>query len=125
MIIGMGTDLVEIPRIEMALQRFGKRFSQRILSEYEYSRFVEHRYPAAFLAKRFAAKEAAVKALGIGFRHGIQWQHIEVRNTALGQPTLRYFAQALTYCQQRNVQQVHLSLSDTRVLAIATVILES
>ncbi|HKX37436.1 MAG TPA: holo-ACP synthase, partial [Burkholderiales bacterium] len=73
MIFGVGTDVVEIGRIEKALERWGERFARRILCEPELKRFLGHRQPAAYLAKRFAAKEAFTKALGTGIRAPANW----------------------------------------------------
>ena len=89
MIIGIGTDLCEIGRIQAALDRFGPRFAAKILVASELTRFARHRKPAAYLAKRFAAKEAASKALGTGFRAGVFWRDLGVVNLPSGQPTLR------------------------------------
>jgi holo-[acyl-carrier protein] synthase len=76
MIYGVGTDLIEIPRIEAALARFGLRFAERILCPPELQRFRSHRLPAAYLAKRFAAKEAFTKALGTGIHSPANWHGV-------------------------------------------------
>jgi holo-[acyl-carrier protein] synthase len=124
LIYGVGTDVVEIARIEQALARFGERFAQRILCDPELARFRKHRLPAAYLAKRFAAKEAFTKALGTGIRAPANWHGVWVQNLSSGKPVLR-FSDALTQLlQARKILQAHLSLTDERGVAMATVILE-
>jgi holo-[acyl-carrier protein] synthase len=89
MIIGIGQDLMDIRRIERTLARFGERFTQRVFTEVERAKSDRRRLRAASYAKRFAAKEAAAKALGTGVpRHGVHWRHIGVVNLPTGQPTL-------------------------------------
>lgn len=125
MIIGIGMDLVEIPRIEAALARFGDRFARKVLVPREFQRFAAHRKPAAYLAKRFAAKEALSKAIGTGIRHPVSWQQMGVVNHPSGRP---YFelGQALDeLIKSRGVQTIHVSLTDERGMAAAYVILES
>lgn len=124
MIYGVGTDLVEIRRVEQALARFGERFASRILCEPELARFRAHRQPAAYLAKRFAAKEAFTKALGSGIRAPANWHGLWVINQRSGKPVLEFSAALATLLAQRGVRHAHLSLTDERALACATVILE-
>ena len=124
MIYGVGTDVVEIGRIEKALERFGARFAQRILCEPELARFKGHRMPAAYLAKRFAAKEAFTKALGTGIHAPANWHGVWVKNLPSGKPVLQ-FSQGLSHLlEQRKIRHSHLSLTDERGVAMATVILE-
>ena len=125
MIYGIGTDLVEIPRIEAALARFGDRFARRILCEPELRRFAAHRKPAAYLAKRFAAKEAFTKALGTGIHAPANWHGVWVTNLRSGKPTLEFSAALKALLEARGVGRAHVSLTDERELASATVILES
>ena len=89
MIVGVGTDLCDIGRIERSLGRFGERFAQRILVAYELDRFHGQRKPAAYLAKRFAAKEAFSKALGTGIHFPVNWHNVWVENARSGKPSLR------------------------------------
>lgn len=124
MIYGVGQDLVEIPRIERALARFGERFAQRILCEPELARFRKHRQPAAFLAKRFAAKEAFTKALGTGIHAPANWHGVWVVNLRSGKPQLEFTPALKNLLEQRRIRRAHLSLTDERSLAAATVILE-
>lgn len=124
MIVGIGTDLVEIPRIEKALGRFGERFARKILVPREYQRFVSHATPAAYLAKRFAAKEAFSKAIGTGIRSPVSWQSIGVVNHPSGRPYLEFSARLEELVRRRGVRHVHVSLTDERGMAAAFVILE-
>jgi holo-[acyl-carrier protein] synthase len=124
MIYGVGTDVVEIGRIEKALARFGERFAQRILCEPELKRFNNHRMPAAYLAKRFAAKEAFTKALGTGIQAPANWHGVWVRNLASGKPVLEFSDRLKQMLSDRGIGSSHLSLTDERGVAMATVILE-
>ena len=124
MIYGVGTDVVEIGRIEKALARFGERFAQRILCEPELKRFNNHRMPAAYLAKRFAAKEAFTKALGTGICAPANWHGVWVRNLPSGKPVLEFSDKLTKLLEQRKILHSHLSLTDERGVAMATVILE-
>jgi holo-[acyl-carrier protein] synthase len=123
-IYGVGTDVVEIGRIEKALARFGERFAKRILCEPELKRFVSHRQPAAYLAKRFAAKEAFTKALGTGIHAPANWHGVWVRNLPSGKPVLEFSENLKKLLENRNILHSHLSLTDERGVAMATVILE-
>ncbi len=124
MILGIGTDLVEIARIEHALGRWGERFALRILVEHELERFRAHRKPAAYLAKRFAAKEAFSKAIGTGIRHPVNWHNVSVANHASGKPYLRFSTILDELLARRGVRGVHLSITDEMSVASAFVILE-
>jgi len=124
MIFGIGTDIVEIARVDRALARYGERFAHRILCESELLRFRAHRKPVAYLAKRFAAKEAFTKALGTGIRAPANWHGVWVVNLRSGQPTLEFSAALAALLEQRGVCGTHVSLSDERDFASATVILE-
>ncbi len=122
-IAGIGTDLVSIPRMQAMLDRHGNRIARRILGEDEFREFQHSSQPAAYLAKRFAAKEATAKALGTGFRQGLSLRHIQVRNDALGKPELCLFHQAQILAEQLNIGQQLISLSDERHYALAFVTL--
>jgi len=124
MIYGVGTDVVEIDRIEKALARFGERFARRILCPTELERFQNHRLPAAYLAKRFAAKEAFTKALGTGIHAPANWHGVWVRNLPSGKPVLEFSERLTRLLEQRKILHSHLSLTDERGVAMATVILE-
>jgi len=124
MIFGIGTDIVEIIRIQSAIEKHGNGFAKKILSEYEYNIFLEKKQSAAFLAKRFAAKEAAAKAFGIGFRKGLSLQHIEVVNDKNGAPTFKFYEQAKNLIIINQITNIRLSLSDEKNYAIAFVTME-
>ena len=124
MIYGVGTDVVEIARIEKALERFGERFARRILCESELKRFKGHRKPAAYLAKRFAAKEAFTKALGTGIQAPANWHGVWVKNLPSGKPQLEFSEALRQLLEKRQIRHSHVSLTDERGLAAATVILE-
>ena len=124
MIYGVGTDIVEVGRIEKALQRFGDRFARRILCEPELRRFIGHRQKASYLAKRFAAKEAFGKALGTGIHAPANWHGVWVRNLPSGKPVLEFSVPLQDLLHKRRIASHHLSLADERGMAVATVILE-
>ena len=124
MIYGVGTDLIEIKRIDKALQRFGERFAQRILCEPELKRFRIHKQPVSYLAKRFAAKEAFTKALGTGIHAPANWHGVWVVNLGSGRPVLEFSPELQKLLRKKNILSSHLSLSDEREIAAATVILE-
>lgn len=124
MIVGIGSDIARVARFETAMTRHGERFAARILGPNEQRRFVEHPQPAAFLAKRFAAKEAFVKALGLGLRQGIQWGEIEVLNDTLGKPFFQLHGVAAQRAAAAGVDKSHVSLSDEAEYAVAFVVLE-
>ena len=124
MIVGIGTDIVSIERIEAMLSRQGDAIARRILADQEWQQFQTANQPAAFLAKRFAAKEAPAKAFGTGSRDCLSLQHIIVTNNEMGQPAIHFEDRAAELATQLNIQQHHISLSDEQSYAIAYVILE-
>ena len=124
MILGIGTDLCEIARIQRAMDRFGDRFAGKILGETELQRFRTHRNPAAYLAKRFAAKEAFSKAIGTGIRYPVSWRNVNVINGASGKPGFRFSKDLDLLLARRGVSAVHLSITDESGLAGAYVIVE-
>ncbi len=126
MIHGVGVDIVQIERMDANVERFGDRFAERILTATE---MVEYRSQAEvrrgrFLAKRFAAKEAAAKALGTGFRDGLGLHDIGVGHDAMGRPLLEYSGRARELCADAGIRASHLSLSDEIRYAVACVTLE-
>ncbi|MBV1874313.1 MAG: holo-ACP synthase [Gammaproteobacteria bacterium] len=122
-ISGIGTDIVEICRIKEVLARRGDRFAERILTAKEFIEYQGKVDKPRFLAKRFAAKEAAAKALGTGFRQGLSLKHIEVSNDELGKPELSFFLRGRILCKERKIGVSHLTISDERQYAVAFVIL--
>ena len=125
MIYGIGTDIVCISRMASNLDRYGERFAARLLTDAEMAIFVDSVQPAQFLAKRFAAKEAAAKALGTGFRDGLGLRDIGVENDALGKPVLAFSARAQEMLSKQGIGRAHLSLADETEYAIAYVLLEA
>jgi len=123
-IVGIGTDIVSIPRIRQAHGRHPERFAKRILSPVEWAEFSAHFDPPIFLAKRFAAKEAAAKALGTGMRHGVCFTDISVIHSLLGQPQLQCSGSTQAFLDNLGVREAHLSLSDEVEFAVAFVVLE-
>ena len=124
MIYGIGTDLIEIGRVAKVLTRFGDRFARRILCEPELRRFRAHKQPVAYLAKRFAAKEAFTKALGTGIHAPANWHGVWVVNLKSGKPQLEFSDDLQKLLKQRQIRRSHLTLTDEREIASATVILE-
>jgi holo-[acyl-carrier protein] synthase len=124
MIFGIGTDIVEVSRIEDSLARFGDAFAQRILTEQEWLSFQQSKTQARFLAKRFAAKEAFAKALGTGLRDPATFQNIGVAHDDLGKPVLDLSPALQTFLDKKGIVQQHLSISDEKALAAAFVVLE-
>lgn len=123
-ILGLGTDIVEIARIDTVVACSGDRLARRVLSEREWQQYQRHAQPVRFLAKRFAVKEAAAKALGTGMRQGVAFAHIEVFSDDLGKPCLRFLARAAELAGRIGVTRMHVTIADERHYACATVILE-
>ena len=122
-IVGMGTDIVEIARMQEALAR-SRKLAERVLTANELTLFDASQYGYRYLAKRFAAKEAAVKALGSGIGNGISWQQMEVTNDEWGKPMMAVTGAFAERCHALGVTKTHLSLADEQHYAVATVILE-
>src|SRR5437764_10192293 len=125
MIVGSGIDIAEVPRIAQAIVRFGERFVRRVFTDGEIrycdskaSRFESY-------AARFAAKEAAMKALGTGWNHGVRWRDIEVVRPRGQRPTIKFHGQAATFAEKLHAKNVALSITHTSEQALAHVILES
>ncbi|MGO4570966.1 holo-ACP synthase [Microvirga sp. 2TAF3] len=129
MIVGIGSDLCDIRRIEGSLERFGDRFTHRIFTEGERAKSDRRAARAPSYARRFAAKEACAKALGTGMNHGVFWRDMEVVNLPGGKPTLRLTGGALERLKmllpEGHEAVVHVSLTDDPPLAQAFVIIEA
>ena len=123
MIHGSGTDIVQVSRLRDSLQRFGERFARRILAEPEWPRYRSAGQPEHFLAKRFAAKEAAAKALGTGFRDGVGLRDFIIVNDARGRPGLEFAGRARELVEAFGIGESFLSISDERDYAVAFVTL--
>ncbi|VAX76638.1 Holo-[acyl-carrier-protein] synthase [Serratia symbiotica] len=124
-VLGLGTDIVDIGRIEAAVERRGDRLARRVLSAAEWELHQQHQQPVRFLAKRFAVKEAAAKAFGTGIRNGVSFNQFEVFNDKLGKPNIRLHHYAADMAQAMGVTAIHVSLADESGYAYATVIIES
>lgn len=129
MIAGIGVDLIEVARIEAAYARFGERFARRILTERELERYHARRARSdargiAYLATRFAAKEAISKALGLGMRTPMSWRAVEVTNDPGGRPIAFAHGDLRAYIQRRRLR-LHVSLTDERSMAVAYAIAET
>lgn len=122
MILGLGTDITEIKRIRAVCERFGGRFLRKILTPAELAAMPAT--PTAYVAGRFAAKEAAAKALGTGFSGGVRFTHIEVTRGANGRPLLRLLGPARERAEALGACAAHISISHGRDAAVAVVVLE-
>ena len=125
MIVGTGIDIIEVARIGEAIERFGARFIQRIFTPDEIRYCQAKQNSIERFAARFAAKEAALKALGTGWRLGVQWKDIEVRREPGGRPTIDFSGRAAEFAARLGARRASLSLSHTAEQAIAQVILEN
>ncbi|CAN7164756.1 holo-ACP synthase [Phenylobacterium sp. LjRoot225] len=129
MIIGLGSDLSDIRRVEKSLERFGERFTHRIYTEIERTRSERKPDRAASYAKRFAAKEACAKALGTGIKRGVFWRDMGVANLPSGKPTMSLTGGALERLKEITpagmTAVIHLSLTDDHPYAQAFVIIEA
>jgi holo-[acyl-carrier protein] synthase len=124
MIVGIGADLAEVARIRQAIERYGDRFLRRVFTPLEVAYCRSHRNAAERFAARFAAKEAAMKALGTGWRAGIRWRDIEVANAKSGKPGLKLSGRAQEVLETLGGNRVHLTLTHAESYALAQVILE-
>ena len=129
MILGIGSDLCDIRRIEKSIERFGDRFTHRIYTEGERARSDRRAARAPSYARRFAAKEACAKALGTGMRGGVFWRDMEVVNLPSGRPTLRLGGGALERLRAMlpdgHEAVLHVSLTDDPPVAQAFVVIEA
>jgi holo-[acyl-carrier protein] synthase len=124
MVLGIGTDLVEVHRIRESISRFGDRFISRIYTDREQVYCRSKANAAERFAARFAAKEAGMKAIGTGWRLGVTWRDFEVANEPSGRPTLRLYGVAQKVAKDLGVQHISLSLTHTGQAGFAIVILE-
>jgi len=121
MILGVGTDIVDVRRIRRALTRFGQRFADKVLCPDE-RRSLSDSQLAAYLARQFSAKEAVSKALGTGMRSGVHLRNIEIVRKESGAPLVRLTGEAKSRAEELGVSDIHISMSDERYYAIAYVI---
>ncbi len=125
MIVGLGVDIAEVERIETAIRRHGRAFIERICTPAEIAYCDRHRNAAERYAGRFAAKEAAMKALGTGWRKGVRWVDIEVAREASGRPTIRLHGAAKDHAARLGVRNIYLSITHSGNLALAQVVFEN
>ena len=125
MIVGTGIDIAEVDRIKATIERFGRRFLDRVFTPDEIRYCESKANKAERYAGRFAAKEAAMKAIGTGWSHGVTWQDVEVRRAPGGRPALVFHRKAAEYFQKLGAVRVQLSITHTEQIAMAQVILES
>jgi holo-[acyl-carrier protein] synthase len=123
-IYGIGIDIVEVGRIERAYERWGLRFAEKILGPAELDQFAVTKAPVRFLAMRFAAKEAASKAFGTGFKQGVSPRQIEVQHNRAGKPSFVFSGRVAERARQENVGASFVSMADEREYAIAYAVLE-
>lgn len=124
MIVGSGIDLVEIHRIQQSVDRFGARFLDRVFTAAEQAYCLRKKNAAESLAARFAAKEAGAKALGTGMSRGVTWREIEVVREPGGRPSLRFHGRAAEMARRLNAHHAALSITHTKDMAMASVVLE-
>ncbi len=124
-VAGIGTDLARVDRFRRFVTEEKSALLERLFTEGERRYCLAKRDPAPFLAARFAAKEAFLKALGLGLRDGIAWRDMDVVKDDLGKPSFALCGRALAICRERGIETVHLSYSHDGDYATATVVLEA
>jgi len=125
MIIGIGVDIAEVPRMRDAIERHGERFLQRVFTPAEIAYCRRRKNSSERFAARFAAKEAAMKAIGTGWNLGVRWRDVEVCRMPGGRPTIQFHGKAAEFAAKLGAKHVALSISHTEQFAIAQVILEN
>jgi len=125
MILGIGIDIIEVARIKASLERFGERFGQRILLPGEIAYCLSHKYPAPFVAARFAAKEAISKAFGTGIGAQLGWQDMEIARKESGEPYVILHGKGKELFESRRAKNLFVSISHTEDYAAVTAILEN
>ena len=119
MIFGVGTDICELVRVQQTYDRFGEHFVRRLLMDEEQALFNPDKRPARYLAMRFAAKEATVKAMGTGFAHGMWIRDVGVVNNPWGRPEIIFSERGAAMCEKLGIGDAHVSLSDDAGLIVA------
>lgn len=123
MIFGIGTDVVQQERVRLVHEKFGDRFVQRLLLPAELEAFGRQQRPVRFLAMRFAAKEAIVKAMGTGFSHGMWIRDTGVASNAWGKPEIIWSERGRRVCEQLGIGEGHVTLTDEAGLVVAVAVL--
>jgi holo-[acyl-carrier protein] synthase len=122
-IYGIGTDVVRLDRVEATLARFGEHFVRRLLLPEEEAQYRRYRRQTRFLAMRFAGKEAVVKAMGTGFRHGMWIRDVGIVADARGKPEIVYSPRGRALCREMGIGEGHVSLTDEAGLVVAVAVL--
>jgi len=125
MIVGTGIDIAEVDRIRQTIERFGRRFIERVFTEEEIRYCESKANKVERYAARFAAKEAAMKAIGTGWNRGVTWRDVEVRRSPGHRPTMAFHRRAGEFFAKLGATRAHLSLTHTKEFAMAQVILEN
>ena len=125
MIFGIGTDIVEMSRMQSTWERFGEHFARRILMDEEMELFKRSKQPARFLAMRFAGKEATVKAMGTGFAHGVWMRDVGITSNEWGRPLIIWSDRGQKVCDQLGIGKGHVSLTDDAGLVLAFAVVET
>lgn len=125
MIVGLGVDITEVPRMREMIERRGQPALRRLFTPAEIAYCEEHRNKYERYAGRFAAKEAAMKALGTGWRHGVRWVDIEITRAASGKPSLELRGVAREFADRLGVKHIAITITHTEKLALAQVIFEN
>jgi holo-[acyl-carrier protein] synthase len=123
MIFGIGTDVVRLERVRQVHEKFGERFVERLLLPAELAAFRRYKRPERFLAMRFAAKEAIVKAMGTGFGHGMWIRDSGVVSNAWGKPEIIWSERGRRMCEQLGIGEGHVTLTDEAGLIVAVAVL--
>ena len=123
MIFGIGTDVVQLERVRLVHEKFGERFVERLLLPAEQEAFRRYKRPLRFLAMRFAAKEAIVKAMGTGFAHGMWIRDSGVVSNAWGKPEIIWSERGRRLCEQLGIGEGHVTLTDEAGLVVAVAVL--
>jgi holo-[acyl-carrier protein] synthase len=125
MIFGVGTDIVELSRIQTTYDRFGDHFVRRLLMPEELELFAQTKWPVRFLAMRFAGKEATVKAMGTGFAHGVWLRDVGIRSNEWGRPLVIWSERGQGVCDRLGIGSGHVSLTDDAGLVVAFSVVEA
>ena len=125
MIYGVGTDIVELARVQATYDRFGEHFVRRILMGEEVELFRKTKWPVRYLAMRFAGKEAVAKAMGTGFRHGIWVRDIGITHNEWGRPLVTWSERGRAVCDKLGIGKGHVSLTDDAGLVVAFAVVEA
>ena len=123
MVFGVGTDIVQLSRVEKVWQRFGERFADRLLLDQERELFNDNKRPVRFLSMRFAIKEATVKAMGTGFAHGMWLRDVGMIPNDWGQPQLIYSSRGRRMCERLGIGGGHVSVTDEAGVVVAVAVL--